>query len=436
MAYTVLILDDDEDFNSLLTDIFEQADYVVASLTDPIEAVEVFTHTDYDLVVTDHKMPEMTGAEFMRTIKGIKPEVPVVMVSGYLENDMIRELIRDGVGGVFLKPLNIFSLLERTSELIEEAVKLKAAAKTNPDVSKAFEMDSPDAKLGFRFRSFPCKSSASSDFAERLHSFRNFKLALTLIGGPGTHYRQICEDLAGFYEDTADRFAYFSRDSFDESKLRAALETAKADDASRLTCVLLSVEDMSPEQKQLAAILPKAEGPFSGYAYDIRVIYCVSGDLDDLYDEELIDEHLYILMGTAEVRVPRLKDCSSDIVLMAQQLVVQAAQKVGSQNTPRFDKSAREFLRNYDWPTNYAGLTERVDSAVAATQGGVISIDVLRTAEKELVEETISSRYEVLLKDARKELVNSAIIMFGDDASKAAPFFGADTASINSIINK
>ena len=104
MSYSVLILDDDVDFNSLLTDIFEQADYVVTSLTDPLGAVDVFRDTEYDLVVTDHKMPEMTGSEFMKVIKDIKPSVPVIMVSGYLENDTIRELISEGVGGVFLKP--------------------------------------------------------------------------------------------------------------------------------------------------------------------------------------------------------------------------------------------------------------------------------------------------------------------------------------------
>ena len=68
MAYSVLILDDDVHFNSLLTDIFEQADYIVTSITDPTEAFEVFKNTDYDLVVTDHKMPDISGAKFMEMI--------------------------------------------------------------------------------------------------------------------------------------------------------------------------------------------------------------------------------------------------------------------------------------------------------------------------------------------------------------------------------
>ena len=189
MPHRVLILDDDADFNSLLTDIFEQADYNVTSLMDPIEAIEACRDREYDLIVTDHKMPEMTGAAFMKAVKKVRPEVPVIMVSGYLENDTIRELISEGVGGVFLKPLNIFSLLKRTAELIEETQKLQDSSASDGEGA-----DGEDAgtHLGFSFRSYPCKSGASTSFAERLYSLRNFKSTLSLIGEPGMHYRSIC----------------------------------------------------------------------------------------------------------------------------------------------------------------------------------------------------------------------------------------------------
>ena len=194
MAYRILILDDDTDFNSLLTDIFEQADYLVTSLEDPHKAVDVFENQDFDLVVTDHKMPEMTGAEFAKIIKKMKPEVPVIMVSGYLENDTIRELIGEGVGGVFLKPLNIFSLLQRTAELIDDTKQTQQSDSLKADVAVV------ENSLGFNFHSFPCKSQTTINFAERLYNLRHFASTLSLIGGSGTHFRQICEDIAGFYE--------------------------------------------------------------------------------------------------------------------------------------------------------------------------------------------------------------------------------------------
>lgn len=246
MGYSVLILDDDADFNSLLTDIFEQADYIVTSMTDPLEAVDAFRDTDYDLVVTDHKMPEMTGVEFMKVIKQIKSDVPVIMVSGYLENDTIRELISEGVGGVFLKPLNIFSLLERTAELIEEAKKVESASDRG-----AGELDADAGTgLGFSFRSFPCKAGASAAFAERLYSLRNFKSTLSLIGEPGMQFHRICEDIRGFYDSAKEHFVYFCADSFDAQQALSLIELAKQQGAERITCVLLMLEQMDEAQKK------------------------------------------------------------------------------------------------------------------------------------------------------------------------------------------
>ena len=78
----------------------------------------------------------------------------------------------------------------------------------------------------------------------------------------------------------------------------------------------------------------------------MRTIFCVSGDLDSLYDEGLIDEDLYILMGTAEVCVPALRDCPSDIAVMAQQMVVDIIREKGLSSVSRFERSAQDFLRH------------------------------------------------------------------------------------------
>ncbi|WP_269522271.1 sigma-54-dependent transcriptional regulator [Coraliomargarita parva] len=435
MAYSVLILDDDADFNSLLTDIFEQADYIVTSLEDPVEAVEVFTHTDYDLVVTDHKMPEMTGAEFMKRIKKIKRQVPVIMVSGYLENDTIRELISEGVGGVFLKPLNIFSLLERTAELIEESKKAPQSSDSESGASNegVGEPDTNVDKLGFAFRSFPCKSPASLEFAERLHSLRNFKSTLSLIGEPGTHYRAICNDIRGFYEGDGEHFVYLSPDSFEAEQALNLIESAKAAGAERVTCVLLDVESMSPEQKKLAALLPKCEGLFEAIDFPIRTIFCVSGDLDVLFDEERIDEHLYILMGTAEVQVPALRNCPADIAVLAQQIVVDAAKEKALGSVPQFENSARELFRKHTWKRNYEELRATVRKVVDLSSGGVLTRNTLQEV---LHAEGANPRakLDAFLSNARSEIVLASSILLGGGKNRVADFFGTDVAEIDGIL--
>lgn len=431
MPYSVLILDDDADFNSLLTDIFEQADYIVTSITDPLEAVEAFRDTDYDLVVTDHKMPEMTGAEFMKVIKKIKPEVPVIMVSGYLENDTIRELISEGVGGVFLKPLNIFSLLERTSELIEEAKKLENSSEGDGDGDDAGESIS---QLGFNFRSFPCKSGASASFAERLYSLRNFKSTLSLIGEPGMHYRSICEDIRGFYESDSEHFIYLSESSFDQAQALSLIEEARKAGAERVTCVLLELEKMNDAQKTEAISLAKQDGSFADLELNVRTIFCVSGDLDSLFDEGLIDENLYILMGTAEVRVPPLRECNVDVGVMAQQLVVEIAREKSMASVPRFERSARDLFRQHLWVRNYEELRATVRKIIEDNPGDMITHAAVKSAIK--ITDSVSPRalVESHLSSQQNDYLRAAWILFGGDRSRTASFYGTDVNRIEDKI--
>jgi len=430
MANNVLILDDDVDFNSLLTDIFEQADYIVTSAEDPVEAVELFRSTDYDLVVTDHRMPNMTGTEFMRAIKLLKSEVPVIMVSGYLENDTIRELISEGVGGVFLKPLNIFSLLERTGELIEQSQKKSEVAETTDEVDAAAHV----TKLGFTFRSFPCKSDASIQFAEKLYGLRNFKSTLSLIGQPGARYQAICEDIRVFYENDAEHFVYFSPSSFDEDQAVTALESAKASGAERVTVVLLQLESMTGDQKDLAIVLSKGQGRFSDLDLDLRTIFCVSGDLDSLFDEGLINENLYILMGTAEVQVPALSDCTNDIAVLAQQIVVSIAREKKLSSVPRLEKPARDLLQQQSWDGDFEALSGTVRRLTESNSGDVLTAASLSAILQTTVAATPRARFDAYLSGQQVDLVRAALIFMNGDRSKAAKFYGTDVNALERVL--
>jgi DNA-binding NtrC family response regulator len=434
MAYSVLILDDDADFNSLLTDIFEQADYIVTPLLDPIEAIEVFKNTDFDLVVTDHKMPDMTGMEFMAEIKKLKPETPVIMVSGYLENRTIRDLISGGVGGVFLKPLNIFSLLERTSELIDEAKHIQQSVETTFTATPGQPTDvvENNTDLAFSFRSFPCKSQKSADFAERLYNLRNFKSTLSLIGEPGTQFRLICEDMRGFYSSEDDHFLYFSVGSFDAEQVCSMLEEAKLAGAQRVTCVLLDVESMSDKQKLLAVSLSKSEGVFESLDVPCRTVFCANGDLDSLFDEGRIDEELYILMGMAEVCVPALSECPSDIPVLAQQMVVDFLGEKGLDAVCRFEASARDFISKHHW--NYEQLQATVRKVMDADPTDVLTLAAVTSALRSIVASSPRGRLEASLSAMRIDYVRAVLMLCGDDQAATAAFFGTDTTVIKATL--
>lgn len=432
MAYRVLILDDDADFNSLLTDIFEQADYTVVSLLDPVEAVDVFRDNHFDLVVTDHKMPGMTGAEYMQVAKRLKPEVPIIMVSGYLENDTIRELISEGVGGVFLKPLNIFSLLERTAELIEDAKKNdRSAVVKKVDSSELGELPT----LGFPFKSYPCKAPVSARFAERLYSLRNFKSTLTMVGGPGAHYKHICEDIRGFYDSDGEHFIYLTPDNFTESDTLSLLVKAQEAGADRVTCVLIGIERMNETQKKLATTLAKGANGFDVDDLNLRSIFCVSGDLDVLFDEEHIDENLYILMGTTETKIPALAECSLDIPVMAQQLVVELAREQKRASVPRFDEASFRILQKQAFPGNYEQLRQVVLNLLEGTKEGDFVPSALQSALDQSFVVPPRVRLEMFLSEQQGNYARAAMVLFNGDKTKVAKFFGTNVDQIDNLLD-
>jgi len=115
MASKILIVDDDDDFRGLLSDVFTQAGYDVTAVNNPHLAITTFSEKEFDAVVTDHNMPEMTGEDLIKNIREQEPNIPIILVSGYLNQDLIQNL-KNVNAEIFHKPLNVISLLRKTEE--------------------------------------------------------------------------------------------------------------------------------------------------------------------------------------------------------------------------------------------------------------------------------------------------------------------------------
>ena len=198
--------------------------------------------------------------------------------------------------------------------------------------------------------------------------------------------------------------------------------------------MLLDVESMSDEQKLLAVSLSKCEGVFESIDTPSRTIFCVSGDLDSLFDEGRIDEDLYILMGTAEVRVPALRDCASDISILAQQMVVDIIREKGLSSVCRFEASARDFICKHAWHHNYEQLRGTVRQVMESAPGDVLTLAAVTSALQSTEADSPRARFEARLSRARVDYVRATSILFGGDEVKVAAFFGTDTSVIEATL--
>jgi two-component system nitrogen regulation response regulator GlnG len=431
MNKRVLILDDDFDFNTLLTDIFSQADYEVVSKTSPTEALEMFEREQFDVIISDQQMPEMPGSVFMSKVHEMDPLAPVIMVSGYLDNDTIRDLIRDGVAGVFLKPLNIMGLLERSDELVLES---RRQRKMRKDEGENAQDRSIGSRLGFPFRSFPCRSERSIKFARKLYDYRNFKSTLCLVGERGTHFRAICEDLISMDEAMGQAISYLNSSSLNEHFVRAAVANQSSKGMSLLTFVILDLEALGEAEMDFLCQLAQRDNPFAMEGLQLRTIVCCHRPLDNLFEEGRIPDELYFSLGTTELAVPALRECVEDIPIMAQQYIVDAVRERALPGVPQIQSEAKRWLTEYQWPGNALELSDWMRRALARSGRGEITLNALVQAESSAGASSVGPSLSEAMQLARKEFVAAMGSFFERDVRKTAAALGVSRQAVESLM--
>lgn len=118
---TILIVDDTKPIRIMMLKKLEKH-YRCLLASDPAEAIKIFNdyREDIDLIISDYEMPGMTGYDFLKKIKAVHFNIPVIMVSGALNKVRITELIKLGVRKFMAKPVNMNRLLSEINEIAGE----------------------------------------------------------------------------------------------------------------------------------------------------------------------------------------------------------------------------------------------------------------------------------------------------------------------------
>jgi len=122
MAPRILIIDDEVDMLMLLRMIIEDnTEYDVETTNSPTEGIKLFREEDYDLVITDLKMPGLDGMDIFDEFKELKPEVPIIMITAYGSMETSDEALRKGVAEFITKPFRKDSILFTIRRVLELA---------------------------------------------------------------------------------------------------------------------------------------------------------------------------------------------------------------------------------------------------------------------------------------------------------------------------
>lgn len=426
MPKRILILDDDPDFTSLLTDIYKQSNYETVPITEPKIALKRLQSEPFDMLVTDHRMPGMTGEVLVRELRKTHPGLPVIVVSGFLDNDTIRDLIRDGVGGIFLKPLNVANLLRRTATLLNDADAAGNRLASSDD-------DTPKHHLPFKFESFPCLSPRTQEFANQLFAKRNFRGTLSIVTPPGTNTPAIINDLAGFETPEPTEYRIIAPTKITPEAIVAEIESCRAT-TSTPTLVFRNLDLAGADRRRFVVDLAQRKPPFNTLPA-VRLVFTFTHTVDELFEKDRIEEGVYMLASATEIKAPALAECTEEIPHIAARILARHCDMAGIRPRLRIHKLAEIWLREREWPGNYEELALHIARAAENAQAGFITRESFarESNEHQWIESTTGiTSLETYLARLRDDYIRAAFILCEGDVALTARTLGVPGSAIAS----
>ncbi|WP_370173578.1 sigma-54-dependent transcriptional regulator [Leeuwenhoekiella palythoae] len=384
----ILIIEDEAAIRRVLTKILteENKAYQVEEAEDGLAGMEKIKDQDYDLVLCDIKMPKMDGVEVLEATKKIKPEIPMVMISGHGDLDTAVNTMRLGAFDYISKPPDLNRLLNTVRNALDRKNLVVENTRLKKKVSKQYEMigeSEPIAKI--------------KDIIEKVAPTE----ARVLITGPNGTGKEL---VAHWLHEKSDRAkgpmvevnCAAIPSELIESELfghvKGAFTSANKDRAGKFeaanggTIFLDEIGDMSlsAQAKVLRALQESRVsrvGSDKDIKVDVRVLAATNKDLKKEIADGKFREDLYHRLAVILIPVPPLNDRRDDIPL----LVIHFANKVaGEQGTAvkNFTGKAVEKLQEYDWTGNIRELRNVVERLIILGGSEVSEEDVQLFASK------------------------------------------------------
>jgi two-component system, NtrC family, nitrogen regulation response regulator NtrX len=384
----ILIIEDEPAIRRVLTKILseESTSYQVDEAEDGQQGFEKIKTTDYDLVLCDIKMPKMDGVELLEAVKKIKPEIPMVMISGHGDMETAIQTMRLGAFDYISKPPDLNRLLNTVRNALDKKQLVVENKILKKIVSKNYEMIGNSEPINH-----------IKDIVEKVAKTD----ARVLITGPnGTGKELVAHQLHEKSERSNFPIIEVNCAAIPseliESELfghiKGAFTSAVKDRAGKFeaadggTIFLDEIGDMSlsAQAKVLRALqesLIQRVGADKDIKVNVRVVAATNKDLKKEIAEGRFREDLYHRLAVILIKVPALNERRDDIPLLLEHFAIKISEE---QRIPQksFSKAAIKLLQEYDWTGNIRELRNVVERLIILGGTEISETDVKMFASK------------------------------------------------------
>ncbi len=431
---TILVADDDDSLRRVLEFQLREEGYEVLSVAEGLEALNVFTGREVDCLITDLRMPGLTGLELLRRVSAIRGETPVIVITAYGDVETAVEAMRAGAFDYVTKPFNRDQILMT----VEKALVFGQTVSENRQLRRLVHER-------FRLENVVGTSARMQRVLELVERVSRSDVTVLITGESGTGKEIIAKGIHFSGARSSRPFIVVNCAAIPETLIESELfgykrgsftgasadAKGKFEEASAGTIFLDEVSAMPTTlQSKLLRVLQEQEitriGESAPRKVDVRIIAATNRDLKTMVEDGQFREDLYFRLAVVPVDLPPLRERREDIPLLTEHFLQRASEKHRSGDL-RMEREVFAALSAYSWPGNVRELENAVERMVVLADAEAITVDNLPDNIRhpsgyaanvllELPPEGLS------IEQVEREIIRRALEMHGGNQTRTARY--------------
>jgi DNA-binding NtrC family response regulator len=457
---SILCVDDEPAVAMIVEHALREAGYETASARSVPEALQVLAAGGVELIISDFKMPGLSGLEFLELLTSEGFDIPLIMLTGHASIEHAVASIKAGAVDYITKPVR----REQLTLAVEQALELVRLRQENATLRR--EMSAVRNE-----RQILGDSAAMRHALQSVATAAPTRATVLLLGESGTGK----ELFARAIHDMSDRhdrpFIKLNCAALPEGLIESALfghekgaftgaikrVEGAFERANRGTLLLDEISEMRLDlQAKLLRVLQEQEfervGGTSTIRVDVRVIATSNRDLAADATAGRFRQDLFFRLSVIPLRIPPLRERLEDIPMLAYRFALRAARDVGKEITT-IDPEAIQLLQRYPWPGNVRELEHAVERAVILSAGpvlGILSFEGQRLGSPASGSGASAAQATPAAEDAREGgvvlhtldvgeaeavLIQHALAAAGNNRTRAAELLGISVRTLRNKLN-
>lgn len=423
----ILLIDDDLNLNRVLAYQLQKNGHEVVAANSGTAGLKYFYQQEFDIVITDIQMPDITGIDVLKSIRKTNNNIIVIIITAHGSVENAIEACKIGANDYITKPFGQEQLLFT----LNKAVQLKKLENENTQLkSQIFEKK--------KFKNIVSKSKKMEDILQATHRIAQSDATVLILGESGTG-KQLIANAIHYNSDRKNKpFITVNCPSIPQNLLESELfghlkgsftgavkdRLGKFELADSGTLFLDEIGDLSEElQAKLLRVLQEKTieklGDQKVKHVDVRVITATNRNLEEMISKGKFREDLYYRIAVVPITIPPLRERKEDIPILVKHFI----KKYAAKRSINIDQNVMDILQSYHWPGNVRELENAIEHILIFIKNDQIKKEDIPGNIQNIQQSHPDSEVH-LLDDLQKTAIQDALKKSNGNKSRAAELLG------------